>query len=213
MLATANQSIKVSELEEPLIYSQSIQTLPTQERTGNNVSGISSHLHTSSIEVQETVERNDTVEGSELLDVKRLIITDEEAIEEYGKFKNHIHKVIMKTRYFYWVVLMILLSMALTLSYISTFEMYLYSDDSQTPVMSEEARKNLVFLFFWGGFYCDHDKMTYEETTYPFYILLILVIAERIAQIWVKDRFGCSFEQIEIFKDVEQRVKKYKDLA
>ena len=171
-------------------------------------------MSTKTIEEEEAVgTRISTVEASELLDVKRLIITDEEAIEEYGKFKRQIHKVIMKTRYFYWVVLMVLLSMALTLSYISSFEKYLFGDDSQKLIMSEETRKNLVFLFFWGGFYCDHDKMTYEETTYPFYILLILVIAERIAQIWVKDRFGCSPEQIEIFKDIEQRVKKYKDLA
>ena len=39
------------------------------------------------------------------------------------------------------------------------------------------------------------------------------MITERIAQNWVKDRFGCSLEQIESFKDIEQKVKIYKDLA
>ena len=56
------------------------------------------------------------------MDVKRLIITDEEAIEEHAKFKKDIHRAIMTTRYFYWVVLMFLLSLALTLCYISTFD-------------------------------------------------------------------------------------------
>ena len=126
------------------------------------------------------------------LDVKRLIITDKEAIEEYALFKLDIHRVIMKTRYFYWVILMVLLSVALTLSYISTFEVYLFSGDQEELILSESLRQHLVFLFFWGGFYCDNDRMSYEQTTYPFYILLTLVIAERIAQIWVKDRFGCS---------------------
>ena len=56
-----------------------------------------------------------------MLDVQRLIITDEEAIKEHEKCKRDIHKVIMKTRFFYWVVLMILLGIALTLCYVSTF--------------------------------------------------------------------------------------------
>ena len=56
------------------------------------------------------------------MDELRLRITDEEAVEEHRIFKKEIGLMMLKTRYFYWIVLMILLCVALTLSYVSTFE-------------------------------------------------------------------------------------------
>ena len=114
------------------------------------------------IEDDESVDTNEVilttnVENNEKkMDVKRMIMTDEEAILEHAKFKKDIHRVIMKSRYFYWVVLMTLLSMALTLSYISCFDEYLITPE-RTLLVSEETRKYLVFVFFWSGFYHDHN--------------------------------------------------------
>ena len=84
-----------------------------------------------------------------------LKITDEEAIKEYAEFKSGIHKMLLKARYFYWYVLMILLIVAFTLSYISTFERYLYAPDKSRKLVAEATFEYIVFLFFWGGVYCN----------------------------------------------------------
>ena len=64
-----------------------------------------------------------------------------------------------------------------------------------------------------GGVYCNTEDISYISVTKRYHILLILVVLERLAQIWVEDRFGCSQEQIEQFKEIEEMVKKYKRKA
>lgn len=121
--------------------------------------------------------------------------------------------MILKARYFYWYVLMILLIVAFTLSYVSTFERYLYSADKSRKLVAETTLEYTVFLFFWGGVYCncaDTSSGAYIDLTYPFYLMLILATMERLAQIWIENRFGCSPGQILLFRDIETKVKEYK---
>ena len=148
------------------------------------------------------------------MDELRLRITDEEAVEEHRIFKKEIGLMMLRTRYFYWVVLMILLCFALTLSYVSTFEGVLESQAVEKT--ASLSRQKAVFLLFWAGCFCDDKNdgdQDYSYVTYPYYLLLLIVIFERLAQIWVQDRFGCSEEQIKIFKDIEEKVEKYKQRA
>ena len=106
---------------------------------------------------------------------------------------------------------MIMLCFALTLSYMSTFVSYF--DNQDNPFLSDGVRQHMVFLLFWSGFYCGYENASYMQVTYPFYILLICVIVERLAQIWIENRFGCSEEQMEVFKEIEAKVKELKQQA
>ena len=80
-------------------------------------------------------------------------------------------------------------------------------------MLSLSQRQHVVFLLFWGGFYCDYDDVSYWQAIYPYYILLIITTLERLAQIWIENRFGCSKKQIETFKDIEDKVKQLKRQA
>lgn len=162
-----------------------------------------------SIQVEEMEKDNQIENEAKKLDIAMLKITDEEALREIDLFNKTIHKVMLKTRYFYWFVVMLLICIALTLCYISTFESFLQAQDENKKLLSDVQRQHLVFILFWGGFYCDDnsDDHTFRDVTYPYYLLLIIFIMERLAQIWVRDRFGCSEEQMEYFKEIETKVK------
>lgn len=90
---------------------------------------------------------------------------------------------------------MILLCLALSISYLTTFVSYFDNkSEEQQTVLPEGTREHLIFLLFWSGFYCGYTGVSYLQVTYPFYVLLALVIVERLAQIWTENRFGCSTE-------------------
>ena len=74
---------------------------------------------------------------------------------------------------------MILLCFALTFCYVSTFKEYWEEQEEQ--ILSLDHRQRLTFLFFWSGFYCDYGGLNYLEVAGPYYILLIIVILERLA--------------------------------
>ena len=71
----------------------------------------------------------------------------------------------------------------------------------------------MIFLLFWGGFYVNADLYNFEEVVWPFYVLFILVIIERLAQYWIENRFGCTEKEIANFKNIEAKVKVYKKEA
>ena len=97
---------------------------------------------------------------------------------------------------------MIMLIIGLALVYISSFA-HLYEPGSDNP-FSDSVKQQILFLFFWGGVYSDLDYQTYIQSVYPFYILMILLIMERLAQLWIDNRFGCSKEVILKFKQIEK---------
>ena len=76
---------------------------------------------------------------------------------------------------------MILLVIGLCLTYISSFA-HLYVDESGgTSPFDSQEKQHLVFLFFWAGVYSDMDYEPYARSVYPFYVLMILLIFERLA--------------------------------
>lgn len=78
--------------------------------------------------------------------------------------------------------MMILLILGLTLTYISSFaNVYADEDDSGESPFKEETRLKLIFLFFWGGVYNNSEDESYASSTYPFYIMMLLLICERLA--------------------------------
>lgn len=110
----------------------------------------------------------------------RLILTNEEVLSILERYKREIPKVILKPRYKLWLSYCVLTIMALLLIYISTFA-HLYDTSGQESPLSEKTKQKIVFLFFWTGVYSDNDNVDYLATVYPFYLLLILLILERLA--------------------------------
>ena len=76
---------------------------------------------------------------------------------------------------------MILLIIGLTLTYVSSFANDYAEKDNSTSPFSDDTRERLIFLFFWGGVYSDSSHGEYAEATYPFYVIMILLICERLA--------------------------------
>ena len=64
---------------------------------------------------------------------KRLQITDEEALVELNRFREEIDKVILKTRYQFWMIQYILLIAAITGVYLSSFPFDKESFDEKMP--------------------------------------------------------------------------------
>ena len=111
--------------------------------------------------------------------------------------------------------MMILLIIGLALVYFSSFaDLYEESTSSEEPSpFSESTRQHMLFLFFWAGVFSDLDYETYSQSVYPFYILMVLLICERLAQLWLETRFGCSDAIIRKFKQIEKQDAYYKSLA
>jgi hypothetical protein len=140
-------------------------------------------------------------------------VTDEEVTKEFDRFHGEIHQVSLKSRHFAWYSMMILLIVGLGLIYVSSFAHLHETSSSSTSPFSEDTRKRLLFLFFWGGVYSDYDYGTYARSTYPFYILMLLLIMERLAQMWIENRFGCDEALIHKFKLIEKNDLWYNNLA
>lgn len=147
----------------------------------------------------------------EMSSSRRLNVMDTEVIKEIENFHKEIHQVSVRSRYFAWTSLMILLIVGLGLTYMSSFA-HLYEDTTESP-FEEATRQKLLFFFFWGGVYSDFDYGTYTSSTYPFYILLFLLIIERLSQIWIEDRFGCDEKVLRQFQSVEKKDIEYKNQA
>ena len=78
---------------------------------------------------------------------------------------------------------MVLLIIGLSLIYISSFA-HLYDDTVTTSPFSTKTKQDLIFFFFWAGVYTDNKYGSYASAVYPFYVVLILLIIERLAQLW-----------------------------
>lgn len=139
---------------------------------------------------------------------RRLNVMDDEVIKELDSFHKEIHQVSLRSRYFAWISLMILLIVGLGLVYISSFA-NLYESDIASP-FEESTRQKLLFFFFWGGVYSDLDYDTYASSTYPFYIMLFLLIVERLSQMWIENRFGCDEKMLRQFRSIAKKDVEYK---
>jgi len=143
---------------------------------------------------------------------RRLKVTDEEVLAEFSSFNAQIHKVSLKSRYFAWYSLMILVIVGLGLVYITSFA-HLYENSDVVTPFSEHTKQRMMFFFFWAGTYSDDRDASYAAGVYPYYILMLLLIAERLAQLWIEQRFGCDAALIRKFKQVEKQDQYYRKLA
>ena len=73
--------------------------------------------------------------------------------------------------------------------------------------MSKVLRQKIVFLLFWAGIYGNEEYEHYAKSAYPYYFLLLLLIFERLSQIWIDNRFGCTEEVIKKFEHIQMKNK------
>ena len=76
---------------------------------------------------------------------------------------------------------MILLVVGLGLTYISSFAHLYVETSGGTSPFSDSEKQRILFLFFWAGVNSDIDYEPYARSVYPFYVLMMLLIAERLA--------------------------------
>ena len=97
------------------------------------------------------------------------------------EFDSKIHQVSLKSRYFAWYSLFILLIIGLLLVYVSSFaDLYDTETESESP-FSDSTKQRLLFLFFWTGVYSNSDYEDYATSVYPFYIIVLFLVIERLA--------------------------------
>jgi len=99
--------------------------------------------------------------NSDFISQERLLVTDEQAIEEYKLYKQSIHLVTLQSRGFYWATQYIILIISFTLVYLGAFvpTSYGFPPNSPTtyvsPIQDQEKSNKVLFLLFTSGFYSD----------------------------------------------------------
>ena len=63
----------------------------------------------------------------------------------------------------------------------------------------------MVFFLFFFGFYYNSEGSHFWNAVWPFYILLFLLILEKLSQTWLENKFGCDEAEIKLFKEVESK--------
>ena len=54
-------------------------------------------------------------------------------------------------------------------------------DPDDSIIFKKMTRHNLIFLFFWGGVYSEDHAEHYVRSVYPFYLLMLMAVLERIS--------------------------------
>ncbi len=85
-----------------------------------------------------------------------------------------------------------------------------------TPIFTELKQKmtpsqrtftdDSIFWLFWAGIYVGPGDTTNLASHAPLYVMLILLIIEKSAQRWQKNRYGCSLAKITEFKTLEEKL-------
>lgn len=138
---------------------------------------------------------------------KRLRITDEEAIEELKIYNKEIYLVTVAARQKYWVPQFTILVLALVMIYFSIFINTPAVEGSTTTLVPVQYAGEVLFLFYFGGFYQDQGiqslENTHSSTYWPFFVLLSLLILEKFSTQWLSDRYGTDEATIKTYKEVE----------
>lgn len=111
----------------------------------------------------------------------------------------------LEGREMYWSSQYFMLVIANILIYLSVFIIAQANPNNKETLVPIQYRKQVLFLFFFGGFYLDQDMVTLEDKHstnlfWPFLVLLILLVIEKGCQMWLKDRCNCTEEAIAEFK-------------
>jgi hypothetical protein len=127
------------------------------------------------------------VQDADSLQGQRLKVTDDDAIKELTSFYSSIDKVTVEIRHYFWVTQFVLITISLTVIYLTSFVPAQYSP---TFPFSETVYNKFVFVAFVAG--CFSDNNNYWQNAGPFYVVLVIMVCEKLAQAWILDKFGCD---------------------
>jgi hypothetical protein len=82
-----------------------------------------------------------------------------------------------------------------------------------TPMMSdivekhptfEESVDKAIYWLFWIGAYVSPNASANNPTHIPIYIMILVLVLDRVSIKWTENRFGCTLEKIRYFKVLEE---------
>ena len=98
---------------------------------------------------------------------------------------------------------------------LSYFSIFIYLPDTTQVITPSQQSKAIFWFYFLGAFrqtnkiYRLTDRQEFFDQQYPFFILLVLLISEKIAQNWLLDKCSTTDEKIEHYKLIEETYKKW----
>lgn len=131
---------------------------------------------------------------SEESKIVRVKVTDEEAIAEYKSFYNSIERVTVKNRHYFWVTQYVMIAVSITLIYCFSFVEFWRNTYNSDPIFSSYVSNEIIFAAFLAGCYTDVSTNNYFQESSPFYVILVLLVFEKLAQCWLLDKFGLDEE-------------------
>lgn len=91
----------------------------------------------------------------------------------------------------------------------------------ETLIPKTWNQNEVIFYFFWSGFYqqmdltdgevIDLSGSSYFAPYWPFFVLLLLLIQEKICQMWLTDKYGTNTEMMEAFEKIEKRYQEIQE--
>jgi hypothetical protein len=79
--------------------------------------------------------------------------------------------------------------------------------NSGNPFIFSYFVDDLVWWLFWVGIYVDPKDSSAFTSHFPIYILMILLVLERVSQNWLTNRYGCDLNKLRQFKILEEKIK------
>lgn len=121
-------------------------------------------------------------------------ILDEEAVDELKRYYDEIVGVTLGARTKFWIAQFSILVVAFVLIYISIFIVTPATPDSDITLVQGELAKQILFLFFFGGFYQEQNIVSLEISRsseyWPFFVLMVLLVIEKFSTDWLSDQYG-----------------------
>ena len=68
----------------------------------------------------------------------------------------------------------------------------------------------VIFWLFWGGIFEDPAKTGNWKTHIPEFLIMTLLLFERLSQAWQQNRLGVNAEMISKYKTLEEKLAKIK---
>lgn len=100
---------------------------------------------------------------------------------------------------------MLLITLFIQVIYLSTA---VDAFDSTDPDFIN-TKNEVIFSLFMGGVFSSGENSQYWGDSYPYYIILSLLVIERMCLDWMTDRFHCNSMLITKFQLIES---KYREL-
>lgn len=138
----------------------------------------------------------------------RSSITIDEAYKLNKSFKLQASEKLMEIRQSTWAIQYWLLIVSMILMYPTPLlQNYL----NINPDASEKIQEATYWLF-WCGIYVAPNNSSQLQSHGPIYILITVLIIDKIMQGWQNNRYGCTISKVRQFKFLDEKMRVIKEL-